>query len=141
MTAVAQALGELFMMVLCVTAAPVEQQEIHVDLLSNGRFSTALVARREDTGFSIYKERKGKLAALGEIVPKKGVENVFVFREGSKSETIDLANGLKEFDLAQLRSARRLRLKASGGSSIAVDRSGGVTYITIERGKKTYVVH
>lgn len=141
MNPVAQALGELFMMVLCVIAAPVEQQKILVDLLTDGRYSTALVVRREDTGFLIYKERKGKLVALGAIAPKKGVENVFIFKKGNKSETIDLANGIKEFDLVQLRSARQLRLKASGGSSIAVDRNGGVTYITIERGKKTYVVH
>jgi len=141
MNPVAQALSELFMMVLCVTTAPVEQQKIHVDLLTDGRYSTALVVRRGDTGFSIYKERKGKLVELGAFVPKKGVENVFIFKEGSKRETIDLANGIKEFDLADLKSARRLRLKANGGSNISVDRSGGVTYITIERGKKTYVVH
>ena len=142
MNAIGQIITEFFIMVLCATASPVDQQEIRLDRLSlNGSLQT-MVIQREETGFTIYEEGKEKLHKIGSILPKKGGKNAFICELTSgKKETIDLGSGIKEFNIEDLRSKKRLRLKTSGGASITVERSGKVTYFKFEGKKGTFITH
>jgi hypothetical protein len=58
-----------------------------------------------------------------------------------KSQTVDLTQGIEKLNVQKLRTKARLRLKATDGVSIAVDRSNNVTFITPDKLKQTYVVH
>lgn len=142
MNAIGQIISEFFIMVLCATAAPVDQQEIRLDILSSGGSLQTIVIRREERGFTIHEEGKEKLRKVGSILLKEGEKNVFI-RElpSGKKDTIDLASEIKNFNVEDLRSQKRLRLKTSGGASFTVERSGKVTYFKFEGKKRTFITH
>lgn len=130
------------MMILCVTSAPVDQQEIRIDLLGDRGYVDTLLVRREETGFAVYDEVDGKRVKVFTVVPKEGAENVFTITvDGGERQTVDLKRGIKELDIAELRTSSRLRLKTVDGQDIAVDRSGTVTFVTLGKPTQTYVVH
>jgi hypothetical protein len=142
MEAVARVVTEFFMMVLCVCSAPVDQQEVRIDLLGDRGYVDTMIVRREEVGFTIHGRRKRKLVKLATIVPKEGAENVFVCRdEKGNSETIDLAQGIEGLNVSELRTKDRLRLKTTDGGSIALNRSKDVLFLTPSVLKRTYVVH
>ena len=142
MEAVVKIVSEFFMMVLCVTSAPVDQQEIRIDLLGSRGYVDTMIVRREEVGFTVHDEMNGKLVKFMTIVPKDGAENAFIVTDvKDDSETVDLAQGIQNLSVSKLRTEPRLRLKATDGESIAVDRSGNVTFITSGQQKQTYVVH
>lgn len=142
MEAVVRVVTEFFMMILCVTSAPVDQQEVRIDVIGDGGYVDTMVVRREKVGFTVYDEMNGKLVKLATIVPKDGAENVFVCTDQKgKSETVDLAGGIKGLNVLELRTKARLRLKTTDGRSIALDRSKDVLFLTPSALKRTYVVH
>ncbi|WP_339748159.1 hypothetical protein [uncultured Rubinisphaera sp.] len=142
MEAVARVATEFFMMVLCVNAAPADQQEIRVDVVGNQGYVDTMIVRREEVGFTVHDEMNGKLVRFLTIVPKDDAENVFVCTDHkSKSETVDLHQGIEGLNVSHLRTKPRLRLKATGGMNIAIDRSKEVVFITPDKLKRTYVVH
>ena len=142
MEEVVRVVTEFFMMVLCVTSAPVDQQEIRIDLVGDRGYVDTMIVRREEVGFTVHDERNGKLVKFVTIVPKDGAENVFICTDHKgRSQTVDLGQGIKGLDVSKLKTAIRLRLKARDGENIAVDRSGNVCFITPGSQKQTYVVH
>lgn len=142
MEAVIRVVTEFFMMVLCVTSAPVDQQEIRIDLINDRGYVDTMIVRREEVGFTVHDEMNGKLVKFVTIVPKDGAENVFICTDHKgRSETVDLAQGIKGLDLSKLRTAPRLRLDTTDGETIAIDRSGKVRFIKPDGQKQTYVVH
>ena len=140
--AVVKVVTELFIMVLCVTAAPVDQQEIRVDFVSDRGYAETMIVQRAETGFNVYNEMDGSLVEVMNVVPKQGADHVFVCtdREGNK-ETVDLAQGIIDFSAPKLKKETRLRLKARDGVKIAINRSDDVVFITPDKLRKTYVVH
>jgi hypothetical protein len=133
---------ELFMMVLCVTSAPVDQQEVRIDVVGDRGYMDTMIVRREKVGFTVYDEMGGKLVKFATLLPKDGAENVFVCTDSKgKSETVDLPRAIEGLKLPKLRAKTRLRLKTTDGVSIAVDRSKDVVFITPDKLKRTYVVH
>ncbi len=138
----AKIVTEFFMMVLCVTSAPADQQEIRIDVVGAQGYVDTMIVRREDAGFTVYDEMNGELVKLMTIIPKDGAENVFVCTDHKgKSETIDLAQAVKGFNSSYLKTKPRLRLKTSTGERIAVDHSKDVVFLTSSTLKRTYVVH
>ena len=142
MEAIARVVTEMFMMVLCVTSAPVDQQEIRISVVEDRGYSDTMIVRREKVGFTVHDDMNGKLVKFMTIVPKDGAENAFVCTDHKgKSQTVDLTQGIEKLNVQKLRTKARLRLKATDGVSIAVDRSNSVTFITPDKLKQTYVVH
>ena len=142
MEAIARAVTEFFMMVLCVTSAPVDQQEIRISVVADRGYMDTMVLRREEVGFTVHDEMNGKLVQIGTIVPKDGSEVAFIYTDlKGKSETIDLLRAVQDLNLSDLRTKARLRLKATDGASIALDRSKNVTFITPDKLGRTYVIH
>ena len=135
-------LTDFFMMVLCISSAPVDQQEVRIDLVGDGGYVDTMIVRREEVGVTVYDEMNGKLIEVVRIVPKDGTEYAFVCtdQEGKK-ETVDLARGIKDLNVPELRNKTRLRLKTTDGVNIAVDRSDDVLFVTPDRLKGTFVVH
>jgi hypothetical protein len=126
------------MMVLCITSAPVDQKEIRIDIVGEQGCVETLIVRREAVGFSVY---DGEEKALT-VVPKDGTENVFICsNDAGQSWTVDLAGGIKDFDVLKLRTEAPLKLKATAGERILVTRSGSVCYFTPDSHEHTYVVH
>lgn len=133
---------EFFMMVLCVAAAPVDQQEIRVDVVGDRGYMDTLVFRRTDTGFTVHDEMNGQWVQGATIEAKEGAKNIFVVTDQrGKSETIDLAGGIQMANLSELKTKVRIRLKTVDGINIALDRSKGVVFVTPDNLKRTYVVH
>lgn len=141
MEVIAKVVTEFFMMVLCVTAAPVDQQEVRIDMIDAGSYVDTMIVRREKVGFTVYDEMNGKLVEFARIVPKDGAENVYVVTRMGKSEVVDLSNGIAAFDVEKLRTKNRLQLKTTDEDAITVQRSADVTYLTSKRMRRTYVVH
>ena len=84
----------------------------------------------------------GKLVKFMTIVPKEGADTVFVCTDHKgKTETVDLAQGIKGFNVSQLRAKTRLRLKTADGGRIALDRSKDLLFLNSIALKRTYVVH
>ena len=129
-------------MVLCVSSAPVDRQEIRIDLVGDRGYVDTIIVRREDVGFTVHDEMNGKLVKFATIVPKDGAENVFVCTDqNGKSETVDLAHGIVGLNLSELKTKIPLSLKTTDGGRIAVDRSKDVVFFTPSTLKRTYVVH
>jgi hypothetical protein len=142
MEAIARIVTELFMMVLCVTSAPVDQQEVRVDVVGDRGYMDTMIVRREEVGFTVYDEMNGKLVQVGRIIPKDGAKNVFICtNHKGKSETVNLVQGIPGLTPSDLRTKDRLRLKATDGVTIAMDRSKTVVFLTPDKLKRTYVVH
>jgi hypothetical protein len=142
MEPIAKVVAEYFMMVLCVTSAPVDQQEIRIDVIEDGAYVDTMIVRREEVGFTVHDEMNGKLVKFMTIVPKDGVENALVCTDHKgKSGTVDLTQAIEGLDVSQLRTRPRLRLKAKDGVNFAIDRSNEVVFITPDKLKRTYVVH
>ncbi len=142
MSEIVRVVTELFMMVLCVTSTPVDQQETRIDIVGDRGYVNTMIVQREEAGFTVHDERNGKLNLLMTIVPKNGEENVFICTDNQgESQTVDLGQGIKGLDLHKLRSGSRLRLETIDGDTIAVDRSGEVSYIKLDKAELTYVVH
>ena len=142
MEPIARVVTEFFMMVLCATSAPVDQQELRIDLVGNRGYVDTMIVRREEVGFTVHDDMNGKLVKFMTIVPKDGTENVFVCTDHKgKSETVDLTQGIEGLNLSDLRTKSRLRLKAKDGVNVAIDRSKEVVFITPDKLKRTYVVH
>jgi hypothetical protein len=142
MEAIARVVTEFFMMVLCITSAPVNQQEIRIDVVEARGYLDTMIVRREKVGFTVHDEMNGKVVKFMTIVPKDGEENVFVCTDHKgKSQTVDLTQGIEGFNVQRLRTASRLRLHAADGVKITVDRSKKVLFITPDKLKRTYVVH
>jgi len=139
---VAKLVTEFFMMVLCVTSAPVDQQEIRIDVIGHQGYIDTIIVRRQEVGFTVYDEMNGKLVKFATIMPKEGAKNVFVCTSvKGKSETINLLQAIPGLKLSELRSKSRLRLKTTDGVAIAIDRSKNVVFMTPDGLKRTYVVH
>jgi len=142
MQLIARVITDFFMMVLCVVFAPVDQQEFRIDLVRDRGYADTMIVRREDGGFGIYANKKGELAKHATITPKEGEAGVFIVTDAKgQSETVDLAQGIKDFDLEQLGARERLQLKTLDGDGITVQRSGKVTYITVDKSGDTFVLH
>ncbi len=142
MSAIARVVTEFFMMVLCVTSAPVDQQEVRIDVVGDRGYMDTMIVRREKVGFTVHDEMNGKRVQIGTCVPKDGAEGVFVYTDlKGKSETVDLLKGIEALTLSDLRTKPRLRLKTIDGMSIALDRSKNLTFITPIRVGRTYVIH
>lgn len=142
MEGITRIVTEYFMMVLCVTSAPVDQPEIRIDVIQDGGYVDTMIVRREEVGFTVHDEMNGKLVKFMTIVPKDGVENIFVCTDHKgKSATVDLNGQIEGLNVSHLRATPRLRLKATDGVNIAIDRSKEVVFITPDELKRTYVVH
>ena len=142
MSAIARVVTEFFMMVLCVTSAPIDQQEVRIDVVGDRGYMDTMIVRREEVGFTVHDEMNGKLVQVGTIVPKDGAEGTFVYTDlKGKSETIDLLEGIQSLNLSDLRTKARLRLKATDGVSLSLDRSKNVIFITPNKLGRTYVIH
>lgn len=57
------------MMVLCVTSAPVDQQELRNDLLGDRGYVDTMIVRREQMGFTVHDDVNEKLVRFMTIVP------------------------------------------------------------------------
>ena len=142
MEMVAKVVTEFFMMVLCVTSAPVDQQEIRIDVVGDRGYVDTIIVRRQDVGFTVHDEMNGKLVKIATIRPRDGAKNVFVCTSvKGKSETINLVQAIPGMKLSELRNKSRLRLKTADGGAIAIDRSKDVVFMTPSGSKHTYVVH
>jgi len=134
--------GELFMMVLAVIAAPSDLKEFRVDLIEqSGRIET-LIVQRTDIGFTLLEQQGDKFVERGSIRPVAGKQEVFALKLGNGPEkTIDLAAGIQGFTCDALQKARSVDLKASDGVKISVYRSGAAVYLTPEGKGITYACH
>jgi hypothetical protein len=142
MSAIARVVTEFFMMVLCVTSAPVDQQEVRIDVVGDRGYMDTMIVRREKVGFTVHDEMGGKLVQIGTIVPKDDAEGVFVYTDlKGKSETVDLLKAIEGLTLSDLKTKARLRVKTTDGVSIALDRSKNVIFITPNKLGRTYVIH
>ena len=142
MNFVTELLTDLFIIMLCVTSAPADQQEIRIDVVGNQGYMDTLLIRREKVGFTVHDEMNGKWVKFVTILPKDGVDNVFISTDHKgRSETIDILQGIPSLKLSDLKTKNRLRLKTKNGEKIAVDRSKEITFITPEKLKRTYIVH
>jgi len=142
--------SELFMMVLCIFAGPFDQKdaqkkgrkEIKIDLVGNRGYMDTLIVKRTEDGFTAYDEMNGKLAEIATIQPVKGKKHVYLCKDAKgKSETVDLAKSIVDFESLNLRKAKRKILRLKDDSKIRFNRSGNVIYLTPSEQKRTYVVH
>ncbi len=142
MSFIANVITEIFMMVLCVTATPSDQNEIQVSMVTDRGYMDTMIVRREDAGYAVYDEMNGDLVKLMTIIPKDGSENIFVCTDhNGRTQTVNLDEGIKDFNPAELRSKDRIRLKTSDGGKIALDRADKITFIKADAIKETYVLH
>ena len=138
----ARVVTQFFMIVLSISSAPADRQEVRIDLIEERGYVDTAIVRREEAGFTVYDEMNGKLVKFATIVPKDGAENVFVCTDlKGNVETIDLGQGIKRLKVSDLRTKPRLRLQTVDGGRIALDRSKDVTFLTASALKGTYVVH
>ena len=112
--------SEIFMIVLCIFAGPFSQdegkkeirKEIRIDLVGNKGYLDTLIVKRTEEGFTVYDEMNGKLAEVVTIQPVKDKKHVYLCKDAKgKSETVDLAKSIIDFESLNLRKAKRKILK------------------------------
>ncbi|GEM_PF-3110273 len=132
---------QLVMMLLCVLAAPVDQEEFHISILTERGYMDTMRVQRQGNGYNIYDESNGKEVLFMSIMPKEGSEQVYVFTDHEqKSTSIDLKQ-IEHFSLEDLRSKQRLRLKTENGESIRIDRAKNICVLASKALEETFVVH
>lgn len=142
MQMVAKVVTEFFMMVMCVVVAPSDQQEFHIDVISENGYMDTLIVKREAAGFAVYDEAGEEQVKIGTITSMEGENSVFVFtQKNDERQIIDLKKGIPEFDSKKMKNEEHLNLKTADGDRIKVDRSGKVVYVSLGRTPETFVVH
>ena len=138
--------SELFMIVLCILAGPLDKDnmeaELLIDLIGNRGYVDTLIVKHADKGFIIYDEMNGKLSEWARIQPVEDKKHVYICTDAKgKKETVDLPQSIVDFKSMDLGKVKRDVLKLKDSYKIRIDRSAGVVYLTPMSQKRTYVVH
>ena len=138
--------SELFMIVLCILAGPLDEDnmesELLVDLIGERGYVDTLIVKHADKGFIVYDEMNGKLVEWAKIQPVEGKKHVYICTDAKgKKEMVDLPQSIVDFKSMDLGKVKRDVLKLKDSYKIRMDRSAGVVYLTPMIQMRTYVVH
>lgn len=139
---VVEVVGELFMLVLSVIAAPSDLKEFRLDVVQHSGRVETLIVRRTDAGFTLLERQGGKDVETGTIRPVAGRPATYALRLGNGPEqTFDFAASIRDFSVDALLKAQTLDLRAGDGAVIHLCRSGNAVYLTPAKGRATYACH
>lgn len=136
---------EFFMIVLCILAGPFGEEdmdkELVVDLIGERGYMDTLIVRHADAGFAVYDEMNGKLVEVIRIQPVKDKKLAYVCTDmKGKKETVNIPQSIVDFKSMEIGKTKRDILKLKDGSTVRLDRSGDVVYLTPMVQKRTYAV-